>query len=410
MQLSKILILLLIGWFSGCTAIGVPYTSDPREKLAMAYELMNRLDRPVPAEMLIHDAIEICQETKDSECLVLAYIAYARFYQSPAMEGRFQGFYEDLDKTEKLAKSAEYYDKAINVDPDNAEFYFIRGRSYFDHGQFDQAMKDYEKAIALNPKKANFHIMRGVVHEKQGQYDQAISDYAKVIALEPNKERGYNLRSEAYKENGQFDRALTDLDTVVSLTPEDASAYNIRGFAYNQMGFYDKGISDFDKAIALNPDSKYAYMNRGIAFYYTNRFQLAMKDFEKGADVNPTFNFYTIWLYLATEGAGKNGMEVLKTRSSEIDLETWPGLLVALYLGKFKPQELLEKVNGAHKSVSKFMLCESYFHMGKLYLQQNNKSDALQMFRKSVETEAFKVNEYLAAKEELKRLEKNVSP
>jgi hypothetical protein len=43
----------------GCSAIGVPKSSDPATKLRQANELFVKQDRPLPAERLIQEALEL---------------------------------------------------------------------------------------------------------------------------------------------------------------------------------------------------------------------------------------------------------------------------------------------------------------------------------------------------------------
>ena len=48
----------------------------------------------------------------------------------------------------------EDYDKAIELDPNDAEAYNNRGNSYRDLGQYQRAIEDYDKAIELDPNDA----------------------------------------------------------------------------------------------------------------------------------------------------------------------------------------------------------------------------------------------------------------
>jgi hypothetical protein len=57
----------------------VPYTSDPERKLGWAKELYQNQNRPIPAERLIKEAIEIYQERGDQLGLAQAHRAYGVF-------------------------------------------------------------------------------------------------------------------------------------------------------------------------------------------------------------------------------------------------------------------------------------------------------------------------------------------
>ena len=53
----------------------------------------------------------------------------------------------------------EDYNKAINLNPNDAGFYYNRGILYHDMEKYENAMEDYNKAINLNPNFANSYYM-----------------------------------------------------------------------------------------------------------------------------------------------------------------------------------------------------------------------------------------------------------
>lgn len=104
---------------SGCAAMFVPATSDPHGKLHWAAELFDKQGRPLPAERLIREAVDIFQQRNDEFGLAEAYRTYGFFFRSAGVE-KWQRFYEKngfMDKTATYAtrmdKSAEYFNKAI---------------------------------------------------------------------------------------------------------------------------------------------------------------------------------------------------------------------------------------------------------------------------------------------------------
>jgi tetratricopeptide (TPR) repeat protein len=54
----------------------------------------------------------------------------------------------------------------------DAEFYFNRGFTSHEKGQYDQAISDYTKALEINPKLAEAYLNRGGAYAKKGQLDQ----------------------------------------------------------------------------------------------------------------------------------------------------------------------------------------------------------------------------------------------
>jgi tetratricopeptide (TPR) repeat protein len=117
--LSALSALLLVG----CAGVGVIATSDPEKKLSDASYLFDREDRPLIAERLIREAIEICKTKSDQRCLGEAYLTYGFFFRSPTIEGKWSKNYRENGFMEKSATFENRYEKSIE--------YFQKARQIF---------------------------------------------------------------------------------------------------------------------------------------------------------------------------------------------------------------------------------------------------------------------------------------
>ena len=147
----------------------------------------------------------------------------------------------------KLISSEEYerlfdlatqdHRQAILLDPDNAEMYYRRGRTFYFRAALDlldgteakdffvPARADFSKAIERNPKHEMAFDMRGLIDEDTGDLDAAISDFAQEAALNPRSR--YRL----------------------------ADAYCQRGSQFLQQRKYQPATADFEKAIDVGSSS-----------------------------------------------------------------------------------------------------------------------------------------------------------
>lgn len=114
-------VFLTVSLLGGCAAAFVPYTSDPARKLGWAAELMENHDRPLPAESLINEAIEIYTSQQNELGLAEAYRVYGLFFKSYAVTKRKIYFqeYGFLDKSatydKRYEKALEYFDKSKDI-------------------------------------------------------------------------------------------------------------------------------------------------------------------------------------------------------------------------------------------------------------------------------------------------------
>ena|SRR2546422_6549307 len=147
----------------GCAGFGIVATPDPRIKLQDAWDLFDRQDRPLPAERLIRQAIDIYQENNDQLGLAEAYKYYGLFFQSRAIEGKWNKFYREngfLDKAatfdSRLAKSIEYLEMARKIFTEHNRFDALTnvtlniGEAYFHMGDWQSACKAYDRSLENN--------------------------------------------------------------------------------------------------------------------------------------------------------------------------------------------------------------------------------------------------------------------
>ncbi len=120
MSLKKgTIILATVSFLSACAAMLIPETDDPLEKLGWASELYDKQERPLPAEKLIIEAVDICTERRDYSCLGKSYIQYGFFFRSPSIQKwekvyREQGFYDQKATYDnRLSRSLFYFEQAI---------------------------------------------------------------------------------------------------------------------------------------------------------------------------------------------------------------------------------------------------------------------------------------------------------
>lgn len=186
-------------------------------------------------------------------------------------------------KQREYEKAIEDYSRAIDLDENCVNAYNNQGSAYGEQGEYDKAVADYSRAIELDKNYKNAYYGRGIVYGKQGEYDKAIADYSKVIELDENYAYAYNNRGNVYDEQGEYDKAIADYSKAIDLDENNAVAYNNRGYTFVRQGEYEKAIADYSKAIELDENYKYAYLNRANVYRFLGENEKALED-EKMAE------------------------------------------------------------------------------------------------------------------------------
>jgi tetratricopeptide (TPR) repeat protein len=162
-QATKTLIVLAILFFlSGCSGFLVFASSDPSVKLSDAGYLFDEYGRPLIAERLIREAIDIYQEQNDEVGLAEAYRVYGFFFRSRSIE-KWNEFYRKhgfLDKAAsfdgRYQKSIEYFEKSHSLFHKYAKYDALTnvnlnmGRTYMLMNNRDKACTAYEESLENN--------------------------------------------------------------------------------------------------------------------------------------------------------------------------------------------------------------------------------------------------------------------
>ncbi len=134
----------------------------------------------------------------------------------------------------------------------------MRGRSFYEKKNYDSAISDLEKAIELDPNDANMYYWRGFCFYEKEDFDNAISDFSKAIELDPNDANIYYWRGICFYDKEDFDNAISDFSKAIELNPSDPEHYYWRGRSFYEKKNYDSAISDLEKAIELDSNDSYS--------------------------------------------------------------------------------------------------------------------------------------------------------
>ena len=150
-----------------------------------------------------------------------------------------------------------------NFESSNVEF--LQGLMKINTKKYKKAIKNYDKAIEINPQNAGAYYNRAGAKNELKKYKEAIQDYDRAIELDPKNVAAYYNRAGAKNELKKYKEAIQDYDRAIELDPKNVAAYYNRAGAKNELKKYKEAIQDYDRAIELDPKNVAAYYNRAGA-------------------------------------------------------------------------------------------------------------------------------------------------
>lgn len=186
-----------------------------------------------------------------------------------------------------LDDAPAYYTELIRGNARHVDAYVLRGVSWMEKREFDNAIKDLSEAIRLLPDKSLFYTVRGKAYFAKHLYEAAISDYTEAIRLDPKNLIAYNDRSVTWNRLGEFHKAEEQLNEVLRMAPDNALAYANRGANWFDQDEYGKALADLNRAIELDPKMSAAYANRGRLCMKLGNYVEANEDYDRSMKLAP---------------------------------------------------------------------------------------------------------------------------
>jgi tetratricopeptide (TPR) repeat protein len=178
----------------------------------------------------------------------------------------------------------EYYNKAIEIDPNNIDAYNGRGDLY------SRSSKSYEYP------DDNFNNAIGGTHQ-----DLALDDFNKAIKIKPNAE-SYTRRAWSKHIKSELDsiefglgssefhhcaRMTEDISKAIQIDPNYSEAYYLRGKCHEPLE--EKVLEDYNKAIELDPNNAHVYFYRASLKRYSFKDKEgALSDYNQMIQINPS--------------------------------------------------------------------------------------------------------------------------
>lgn len=186
-----------------------------------------------------------------------------------------------LDKAQKAEQNGDYYaainyyDRILKIDPKNSGTYFLRGIVYLENlNIMDSAISDFTNAIKYNPNESEYYTMRGIARMRIEDSDGAYTDLTKAIEI--NKQNGtpkalpYCVRGLVNSMKGNEKAAIEDTTQSIKLQPKNPQAFHYRGLSKMSLALKISSIQTMDSSIQDLNYAKEQCLQEGDSTEYQN--------------------------------------------------------------------------------------------------------------------------------------------
>ena len=187
-----------------------------------------------------------------------------------------------------LEQAIEYFEKAIETDPEFALAYVGLADTYMLLGDYagmslrdvlEKAEPAIGKALALDDELAEAYVAKGAIRAKASDFAAAVDAFERAIELDSNFSRAYHWYGDVlltYLQ--QPDAALPMLERAYTLDPVSPALIVTVGQALSGLGRFEEAMDYYQKALEIEPAYASTYHLIGVLHAYAyGRLDLAVR-------------------------------------------------------------------------------------------------------------------------------------
>jgi tetratricopeptide (TPR) repeat protein len=145
------------------------------------------------------------------------------------------------------------------MNSNDISYYNGLGIQNFNNRQYKEAILFFSKAIELAPNNPDYYHNRAECYRLSEQYEKAIPDYSFVLESNSRDAKVFYKRGICYNRADSPQKALNDFNNAISLNPSiDVDCYMCRVLSHCSLGDKSGAIKDLEYVLRLHPNHSVA--------------------------------------------------------------------------------------------------------------------------------------------------------
>ena len=160
----------------------------------------------------------------------------------------------ERDKPQEAAKAPAPAESAVSAgNVTEAQTHTAKAQSLAKSGETVAALDAFNRAVGLDPYNAQALYGRALIYQGNNQHELAIADFSAASGLNPQKAEPLLGRANSYLALGKVKEAAADLDEASEADPQNAQVWTTRGQVYERLGDKAKAAASYTRAVTLRP-------------------------------------------------------------------------------------------------------------------------------------------------------------
>ena len=142
-------------------------------------------------EDLLNKAKKLKNDKRYEESIEVLEDIFKKNPQSDEIKGELinvllsYGVYLSDEFVMEFEKSIKYFNKILEIDPNNYRAIYNIGIAHFNMGDMNNAMRAYNNAIKIKPDYKHCYYNIGLIYEVKENLKEALNFYKKALEIDP---------------------------------------------------------------------------------------------------------------------------------------------------------------------------------------------------------------------------------
>jgi tetratricopeptide (TPR) repeat protein len=152
--------------------------------------------------------------------------------------------------------------------------------------RYSEALAYLQRAILLDPGNADLHLNLGAVYAETGSPDRAEEQFRTAVSLAPLNFAAHNVLGKLYFDSGRLNDAEEQFRESLDCDP-NLAAFDYLGYVYQRRGDSARAEKAFKAALALDGADSHAHFNLGLIYAATGRKAQAVEELQAALAADP---------------------------------------------------------------------------------------------------------------------------
>lgn len=257
--------------------MGIIAHATQRTDLAIDY-LRQACQSPIaPAQYFANLAEILRQQGQLAEAKVFGQQALALDESLPSHLFNYGRILQDL---KEFKESCVYFERVIELDPENAQSYFYLAHSDMASGSLQEVESNFLKAIEKDPNFAMCYSSLGIFYFESLLHSEALEYSKKALDLDPTIAEAYLNIANVEFDRFSLKKALNWVDALLEFDPLNIRALNIRALIYAYLDRFDEAFASIELALDTKPNDVLSLNTKGYLFELVGKPTEAIASFE----------------------------------------------------------------------------------------------------------------------------------